>query len=49
MKVMITSISNPQIKHLVQLQKKSKLRNEEQVFIVEGIRMFHEVPRNKVQ
>ncbi|MDD3139744.1 MAG: RNA methyltransferase [Lachnospiraceae bacterium] len=46
---MITSISNPQVKHLVQLQKKSKLRNEENVFIVEGTRMFCEVPRNKIQ
>ena len=30
---MITSTSNPQVKNLLQLQKKSKVRNEEQVFI----------------
>ncbi len=46
---MITSTSNPQIKRLLQLQKKSKVRNEEQVFIVEGIRMFLEVPKKRVE
>lgn len=46
---MITSTSNPQIKRLLQLQKKSKARNEEQVFIVEGLRMFAEVPRERVE
>ena len=34
---MITSIANPQIKELLQLQKKSKARNEKSVF-VEGVR-----------
>ena len=42
---MITSKSNPQIKRLIQLQKKSKARAEEKVFVVEGIRMFVEVPK----
>ncbi len=46
---MITSTSNSQVKHLLQLQKKSKVRNEENVFIVEGIRMFQEVPENDVE
>lgn len=46
---MITSTSNPQVKRLLQLQKKSKARNEEQVFIVEGLRMFVEVPRERVE
>ena len=46
---MISSTSNPQIKRLAQLQKKSKARNEEKVFIVEGIRMFVEVPRERVE
>ena len=40
---MITSTGNAQVKELLQLQKKSKVRNEEQVFIVEGLRMFMEV------
>lgn len=46
---MITSISNPQVKRLLQLQKKSKARNEENVFVVEGIRMFAEVPEERVE
>lgn len=46
---MITSTGNAQVKRLLQLQKKSKVRNEEGVFIVEGLRMFVEVPENRVE
>lgn len=46
---MITSTSNPQIKDLVQLQKKGKLRNERNIFVVEGIKMFLEAPRERVE
>lgn len=46
---MITSTSNAQVKKILQLQKKSKMRNEEHVFIVEGIRMFQEVPKECVK
>ena len=46
---MITSTSNSQVKRLLQLQKKSKIRNEEKVFLVEGIRMFSEVPKERVE
>ncbi len=46
---MITSKSNPQIKRLLQLQKKSKARTEEKVFVVEGLRMFAEVPAERVE
>lgn len=46
---MITSTSNPQVKRLIQLQKKSKERNEGKVFVVEGLRMFDEVPRERVE
>lgn len=46
---MITSNSNAQVKRLLQLQKKSKARNEEKVFLVEGLRMFSEVPAERVQ
>ena len=46
---MITSTSNPQVKRLIQLQKKSKARNEENVFVVEGLRMFIEVPKERVE
>ena len=46
---MITSTSNPQVKRLLQLQKKSKARNEEKVFLVDGLRMFSEVPKERVE
>ena len=46
---MITSTGNAQVKRLLQLQKKSKARNEEKVFIVEGLRMFVEVPEERVE
>lgn len=46
---MITSTSNAQVKRLLQLQRKSKARNEEQIFLVEGLRMFLEVPAERVQ
>lgn len=46
---MITSTSNQRIKHLVNLKKKRKARDEEKVFLVEGIRMFREVPAWKLR
>ena len=42
---MITSTSNKQIKHIIQLQKKARLRKEEDVFVVEGPRMLAETPK----
>ena len=45
---MITSTSNARIKRLVNLKKKRKLRDEEGVFLVEGIRMFREVPKDRL-
>lgn len=39
---MISSTSNPQIKNLIQLQKKSKARVEQNAFVTEGIKMFEE-------
>ncbi|WP_461811776.1 TrmH family RNA methyltransferase [Faecalimonas sp.] len=46
---MITSTSNGQVKELLQLQKKSKVRNERNIFVVEGIKMFLEAPRNRIE
>lgn len=46
---MITSIANPQVKELLQLQKKSKARNERGIFIVEGVKMFQEAPREWIE
>ena len=41
---MITSTSNAKVKRLVNLKKRRKARDTEKVFLVEGIRMFQEVP-----
>lgn len=46
---MITSTSNARIKRLVNLKKKRKARDEEKVFLVEGIRMFREVPLRQLK
>lgn len=46
---MITSTSNQKIKEIVQLQKKSRLRNEQGVFIVEGLRMVQELPAERIE
>lgn len=45
---MITSTSNQQIKNIIKLQKSSKSRREQQVFLVEGIRMFREIPASRL-
>lgn len=42
---MITSTSNRQMKNLSQLIKKSKVRKEQGLFVVEGRKMFQEVPK----
>ncbi len=39
---MITSLSNPQIKNLIQLQKKPRARMEQGAFVTEGVKMFEE-------
>ncbi len=39
---MISSLSNAQIKNLILLQKKSKAREEQGIFVIEGIKMFRE-------
>lgn len=45
---MITSTANMQVKNLVQLIKKSKARTEQGVYIVEGIKMFQEAPKEEI-
>ena len=45
---MITSTSNARMKELVQLQKKSKVRNEQGVFLVEGVKMYQEIPQEQL-
>ena len=44
----ITSTSNPQVRQLIQLQKKARLRKDEDVFTVEGIKMYQEVPSERL-
>ena len=46
---MITSTSNPQIKNMIQLQKKAKARWQQRVFVVEGPKMVLEAPREWVE
>lgn len=45
---MIESTANKQVKNLIQLMKKSKVRRETKNFVVEGIRMFREVPAERL-
>lgn len=46
---MITSTGNARVKQLIQWQKKRKSRDEDRVFLVEGIRMFVEAPEEQVE
>ena len=46
---MITSKSNAQIKELAKLQKKSRLRDEKGIFLVEGPRMTEEIPAERIE
>ena len=45
---MITSTANVKVKRLVSLQKKRRFREEEGIFLTEGIRMFREAPRERL-
>lgn len=44
----ISSTSNAQVKQLIQLQKKAKLRAEQDVFVVEGVKMYQEAPPERL-
>lgn len=46
---MITSTSNQRVKRLVNLRRKRKCRDEEQVFLTEGVRLLKEVPEERLQ
>ncbi len=45
----ITSTANNQIKRLIALKNKSSARKKEKVFIVEGIKMYLETPKDKIE
>lgn len=46
---MITSSNNQQMKHIVQLNKKAKTRYEQRVFVVEGIKLCMEAPKDRIR
>ena len=46
---MITSSSNTRMKYIIQLNKKARTRRQERVFVVEGIKMCLEAPREQIQ
>ncbi len=45
---MITSTSNTKIKHVTQIRKKRKVRDEEGLFLIEGLRIFTEAPPSRI-
>ena len=45
---MITSTANPQVKNLQQLMKKSSVRSAQDIFLVEGMKMYLEAPRERI-
>lgn len=46
---MITSTSGSRVKRVVHLQQKSRVRDEENAFVAEGIKMFEEAPPELIQ
>lgn len=46
---MITSYANGRVKNIIQLASKSKVRREQNAFVVEGIKMFLEAPDERIR
>lgn len=46
---MITSTANQQVKQLVQLRKKAKLRDARGIFLAEGQKMYREAPKDRLE
>lgn len=46
---MISSTSNSQIKNLIQLQTKASARKKQKLFVVEGIKIFLEIPAERIK
>ena len=46
--IMITSTGNTKVRRIAAYMEKSKARREDDVFIVEGIRMNAEIPQEKI-
>lgn len=47
-KIMITSTSNPQVRNIINLMKKSGERKSRGLFVIEGLRIFREVPCERI-
>lgn len=45
---MITSTKNEQVKSVIELKKKAKARDSQKLFVTEGIRIFTELPKDRV-
>ena len=46
---MISSTANVKVKNLINLKKNARARKKENCFLVEGPRMFFEIPKNRVK
>lgn len=46
---MITSFSNKYVREVVQLNQKAKARNKQDLFVVEGSKMFQEAPESRIE
>lgn len=45
---MITSFSNKSVREVIQLNQKAKARNNQDLFVVEGVKMFLEAPEDRI-
>lgn len=46
---MITSSGNASVKEVIQLNQKAKARSESGLFVAEGVRMFEEIPADRIE
>lgn len=46
---MITSTANAQVKNVIDLLKKSAKRKKSGLFVIEGLRMFTEIPKDRIE
>ncbi len=46
---MISSTANPRIKNIIRLKKSTRARNDQEVFLVEGPRIFFETPKDRIR
>lgn len=45
---MITSYSNKSVREVIQLNQKAKARNQQDLFVAEGVKMFAEAPEERI-